>query len=77
MVSLALWWQEGPSKLIKAYVVDTKETGFAASAFVTKAMVMPNSLHTNVCQVLTFRGNLLNLKKLIICSGICKHDLLY
>lgn len=56
-------------RAIKDYVVDTKGTGFAASAFVTKAMVMSNSLHTNVCQVLTFRGNLLNLKSLSFVVG--------
>eukprot|EP00253_Pinus_taeda_P024810 PITA_24810 len=51
------------------YVVDSKGTGFAASAFVTKAMVMSNSLNTNVCQVLTFRGNLLSLRNLSFIVG--------
>ena len=54
-------------RTIRDYVADSKGSGFAANAFLTKAVV--KSDFQVVCQVLTFRGNLLGIKTLsfIVC----------
>lgn len=50
-------------------VVDSKGSGFAANAFLTRAMVKSNFNNTDVCQVLTFRGDLLGIRTLSLMVG--------
>lgn len=56
-------------RAIRDHVVDSKGSGFAANVFLTKAMVKSNSISTDVCQVLTFRGNLLGIRTLSFMVG--------
>lgn len=49
--------------------MDNKGSGFTANAFKTKSMVKSNSNNTDVCQVLTFRGNFLDIGTLSFMVG--------
>lgn len=54
-------------RTIRDYIVDSKGTGFAANAFLTKALVRCDADST--CQLLTFRGNLLGIRTVAIAVG--------
>jgi hypothetical protein len=56
-------------KAVRNYVVDSKGNGFAANAFLSKALVNCNVDNTNVCQMLTFRGDLVSLRTLSFIVG--------
>jgi hypothetical protein len=56
-------------RAIRDYVVDSKGSGLAANAFLTQAEVKSNSNNTDVCQLLTFRGNLLGMRTLSFVVG--------
>lgn len=60
-------------KAVRNYVVNSKGNGFAANAFLTKALVNYNADNTNVCQMLTFRGDLVSLRTLslmVACGNL-------
>ena len=44
-------------RAVRDYVMDSKESGFAPNASLTKAVVKSDFNNTQVCQVLTFRGD--------------------
>lgn len=56
-------------RVIRDYVVDSRGTGIAANVFLKKCEVYSNAENTNVCQVLTFRGNLLNFRTFSFIIG--------
>lgn len=56
-------------RVIRDYVVDSRGTGIAANVFLKKCKVYSNAENTNVCQVLTFRGNLLNFRTFSFIIG--------
>lgn len=56
-------------RVIQEYVVDNKGSGFAANAFLTKAMVKSISNNTDVFQVLTFIRNFLDIRTLSFMVG--------
>jgi hypothetical protein len=65
-------------RAVRDYLVDTKGSGLAANAFLTEAVVICDANNTRVCQVLTFRTNLLGFRCLSfivgcvnLLSGIC------
>jgi len=45
-------------RAIRGYIVDSRGSGIAGNAFLSKSRVYSNVENTNVCQVLTFRGSL-------------------
>lgn len=47
-------------RAIRDYIVDSRGSGIAGNAFLSKCRVYSNVENTNVCQVLTFRGSLLS-----------------
>ena len=56
-------------RAVRDYLVDSKGSGFAATAFLTKAAVKSDFNNTKVCQVLTFRGDFLGIKTLSFIVG--------
>jgi hypothetical protein len=46
-------------RTVRNYLVDSKGSGFAANAFLTKAEVKSDENNTQVCQALFFRGSVL------------------
>lgn len=54
-------------RTIRDYLVDTKGSGLAANAFLTKAMVKFDDSCTQVCQVLFFRGK--HVRIIILSTG--------
>lgn len=56
-------------KAVKKYVVGSNKSGFAANAFLSRALVKSNDNGTHVCQVLTFRGCFLSLGTLSCMAG--------
>lgn len=53
-------------RAVKQYIVDDNGRGFAASVFMTETRVKSNVNHSNVCQVLYFRGNLPTFRTLAV-----------
>jgi len=56
-------------RTMRQYLVDSKGSGFGANAFLTKARVKCNENRTQVCQVLTFRGNIVGIRTLSFIVG--------
>jgi hypothetical protein len=56
-------------RTIRDFLVDTKGTGFAANAFLTKAVVQADNNNTQVCQILRFRGNRVGIRSLSFIVG--------
>lgn len=56
-------------RVIRDYVVDSRGTGIAANVFLKKCQVYSNAENTDVCQVLNFRGNLLNFRTFSFIIG--------
>lgn len=56
-------------RVIRDYIVDSRGTGIAANVFLKKCEVYSNAENTNVCQVITFRGNLLNFRTFSFIIG--------
>lgn len=58
-------------RALRDYIVDSTGSGFAANAFIAKALLNSNADNTNAnsCQVLTFRGTVLGIRTLSFIVG--------
>lgn len=56
-------------RALRDYIVDSTGSGFAANAFLTKALLNSNADNTNNCQVLAFRGTVLGIRTLSFIVG--------
>jgi hypothetical protein len=56
-------------RVIRDYIVDSRGSGIAANVFLKECEVHSNAENTDVCQVLTFRGNLVTFRSLSSIIG--------
>jgi len=56
-------------RAVRDYIVDNTTRGFAAHVFIAKAEAQSNDNHSNVYQLLSFRGNLWNPRALSVIVG--------
>eukprot|EP01018_Ginkgo_biloba_P005380 Gb_27443 [translate_table: standard] len=56
-------------RAIRDYVVDSRGNGFVANVFLKTALVNASATTSHICQVLTFRRNLISLRNFAFVTG--------